>query len=259
MKIVRLVHDGAFRYGVLEGDRISLYTGSPYADRQTGSIVFEPTGTDLRMDTVELTVPCEPSKIIGVGLNYRAHIEETGFKAPSSPILFLKPTTSLVGPEEDIVRPKVPGRVDYEGEVGVVIGRTAKGVPAEKAMEYVLGYTCANDVSARYFQDNDGQWTRGKGFDTFCPVGPCVATLPVPEPIRVETLVNGETRQSSDTSCLIFGIPTLIEIISAVMTLLPGDVILTGTPEGVGEINVGDVVEVRVEGVGVLRNYVTEE
>ena len=257
MKIVRYSVQGKTRYGVLEDNVVKGYAGNPFTE--AGS--FKADGSSYKLDEIKLLAPCEPSKIVCLGLNYRAHVEETGFKAPENPLLFLKPPSAVIGPEEYIVRPNLPvkGRIDYEGEVGVVIGKPAKDVPEEKAMEYVMGYTCVNDVSARYAQEKDGQWTRGKGFDTFCPMGPCIANLPDPNKIKIKTVVNGEARQDSDTSYLIFNIPKLIAFISEVMTLLPGDVIATGTPEGIGQMNPGDTVEIQIEGVGTLRNYIKDK
>jgi 2-keto-4-pentenoate hydratase/2-oxohepta-3-ene-1,7-dioic acid hydratase in catechol pathway len=257
LKIVRFLSQGKVKYGVWENDLIKGYAGSPFNSPNS----FQPDKTAYKLSDVKLLAPCEPSKIVCLGLNYRAHIQETGSKTPENPLLFLKPPSSVIGPEEYVVLPNLPvnGRIDYEGEVGVVIGKPAKDVPEDKAMDYVLGYTCVDDVSARYCQEKDGQWTRAKGFDTFCPMGPCIEQLPDPGNIKIETLVNGQVRQSSNTSYLIFGIPKLIAFISGVMTLLPGDVISTGTPEGIGPMTAGDTVEIKVEGVGTLRHYVKEK
>ncbi len=257
MKIVRFSIKGKTSYGVLDNDVVKTYTGNPFASPKS----FKADGTTCKLSEVKLLAPCEPSKIVCLGLNYRAHVQETGFKAPENPLLFLKPPSSIIGPDDYVIRPDLPvkGRIDYEGEVGVVIGKTAKDVSEDKAMDYVLGYTCVNDVSARYCQEKDGQWTRGKGFDTFCPMGPCIADLPDPDKIKIETIVNGQVRQSSDTSYLIFNIRKLISFISGVMTLVPGDVISTGTPEGIGQMNPGDTVEIRIEGVGTLKNFVKDK
>jgi 2-keto-4-pentenoate hydratase/2-oxohepta-3-ene-1,7-dioic acid hydratase in catechol pathway len=172
------------------------------------------------------------------------------------PLIFLKPSTAVIGPDDEIILPKLSKRVDYEGELGVVIGRKAKDVPQDRAKDYVLGYTCVNDVSERYAQKEDGQWTRAKGYDTFAPIGPWVETDVVPDDLRVETYLNGELRQSARTGDLIFSVAELISFISGVMTLLPGDIIATGTPSGIGRMNPGDIVEVRIEGIGTLRNFV---
>jgi 2-keto-4-pentenoate hydratase/2-oxohepta-3-ene-1,7-dioic acid hydratase in catechol pathway len=257
LKIVRFLSEDTIKYGVLENNSIKGYACNPFSSAKS----FTPDQTIYKLSEIKLLAPCEPSKIVCLGLNYRAHIQETGFKAPENPLLFLKPPSAIINPEEYVIRPELPvkGRIDYEGEVGVVIGKTAKDVPEDKATDYILGYTCVNDVSARWCQEKDGQWTRGKGFDTFCPIGPCIANLPDPNNIKIETLINGQVRQSSDTSYLIFGIPKLISFISGVMTLLPGDVIATGTPEGIGQMNPGDTVEIKIEGVGTLKHYVKDK
>jgi len=198
-----------------------------------------------------------PSKIIGVGKNYRAHAAEMGSAAlPTHPLLFLKAPSALIGANETIVRPAGYERVDHEAELGVVIGRRARRVAAANALDFVLGYTCVNDVTVRDLQQTDGQWTRAKGFDTFCPVGPCIRADLDPSNRRVQSRVNGELRQDGTTADLIFSVPTLIEFITAAMTLEPGDIISTGTPAGVGQLWPGDRVDVEVQGVGVLSNPV---
>jgi 2-keto-4-pentenoate hydratase/2-oxohepta-3-ene-1,7-dioic acid hydratase in catechol pathway len=212
-------------------------------------------GEVLAVEDVELLAPCCPSKIVCVGLNYVEHAKELKMKLPEEPILFLKPPSAVIGPEAEIVVPQSSERVDYEGELGVVIGKRCKAIAADKAKEHILGYTCFNDVTARDLQQKDGQWTRAKSFDTFAPFGPWIANID-PYDADIKTRVNGEVKQSSNTSDLIFGIPSLIEFISHVMTLVPGDVIATGTPPGVGRLEKGDVVEVEIEGVGVLKNRV---
>jgi len=210
------------------------------------------------LSDVKLLAPCQPSKIVAIGLNYRAHAQE--FKEstlPKEPLLFLKPSTAVIGPEDTIVIPKTSlGRVDYECELAVVIGKTAKNVPEDQANEYIFGYTCANDVTERVYQKEDGQWTRAKGFDTFAPLGPWIVTDITSEDLKIETCVNNEVKQSSNTSDMIFGVPKLLSFISGVMTLLPGDVISTGTPGGIGRITPGDIVEVKIEKIGTLRNLV---
>jgi 2-keto-4-pentenoate hydratase/2-oxohepta-3-ene-1,7-dioic acid hydratase in catechol pathway len=201
----------------------------------------------------------EPSKIVCVGRNYAAHARELGNEVPKQPLLFLKPPSSLISDGESIVLPQASQQVEYEAEIGVVIGQRARKVSAAKAMDYVRGLTCANDVSARDLQKTDGQWGRAKGFDTFCAVGPIVAPGLDLANLEVIGRLNGEERQRGRTSDMVFSIPVLIEYISHVMTLEPGDLILTGTPEGVGKLAPGDVVEVEIPGVGVLRNTVTGE
>jgi 2-keto-4-pentenoate hydratase/2-oxohepta-3-ene-1,7-dioic acid hydratase in catechol pathway len=212
-------------------------------------------GEVLAMEDVELLAPCYPSKIVCVGLNYVEHAKELKMKLPEEPILFLKPPSAVIGPGTEIIVPKSSERVDYEGELGVVIGKRCKAIAADEAKKHILGYTCFNDVTARDLQQKDGQWTRAKSFDTFAPFGPWIASID-PSDADIKTRVNGQIRQSSNTADLIFGVPSLIEFISNVMTLEPGDVIATGTPPGVGRLEKGDVVEVEIEGIGVLKNRV---
>lgn len=197
-----------------------------------------------------------PSKIVAVGLNYLAHARELGHEVPTEPLIFLKPASAIVGDQDDVVYPKASLRVDHEAELAVVIGRRCKDVNEGDAFDYVRGYTCANDVTARDLQESDDQWTRAKGFDTFCPLGPQVVENLDPSSLRVVARVNGEVRQEGHTSDMLFGVPSLVAFISGVMTLEPGDVILTGTPPGVGPVQRGDLMEVEIEGIGVLRNRV---
>jgi 2-keto-4-pentenoate hydratase/2-oxohepta-3-ene-1,7-dioic acid hydratase in catechol pathway len=203
---------------------------------------------------VKLLSPCLPSKVVAVGLNYRDHAEELGLAIPEEPILFMKPSTSVIGPGDMIVLPPQSVRVDYEAELAIVISKSAKNVPREKAQEYILGFTCLNDVTARDLQSKDGQWTRSKSFDTFCPIGPWIDTEIDASDLKIELVLNGEIKQKSRTSNLIFNCAVLVEFISAVMTLHPGDVIATGTTSGIGPMGPGDTVEVRIEGIGSLVN-----
>jgi 2-keto-4-pentenoate hydratase/2-oxohepta-3-ene-1,7-dioic acid hydratase in catechol pathway len=203
---------------------------------------------------VQLLAPVLPSKLVCVGKNYAAHAAEFGMEVPEEPLLFLKPSTAVTGPNDPIPLLPISRRVDYEGELAVVIGRIARGVRAEDAFKYILGYTCANDVTLRDLQKTDDQWTRAKGFDGSCPIGPWIETDLDPNDAVVRTRVNGEIRQQASTADLVFGVATLLEHVTSFMTMLPGDTLLTGTPEGVGALADGDVVEVEVEGVGVLRN-----
>jgi 2-keto-4-pentenoate hydratase/2-oxohepta-3-ene-1,7-dioic acid hydratase in catechol pathway len=207
-----------------------------------------------------LLTPVEPTKIVCIGRNYREHAAELGNEVPAEPLLFLKPPSSLIGPEEAIVRPKISARVDHEAELGVVIAKKCRNVkPDEEVRPYILGYTCVNDVTARDLQKKDGQWTRGKGFDTFCPVGPIVVgDLDPWNGVEVLGRVNGATKQQGNTRDFIFALDVLIRYISQVMTLMPGDLISTGTPSGVGPLVAGDVVEVSVAGIGTLRNPVSD-
>jgi 2-keto-4-pentenoate hydratase/2-oxohepta-3-ene-1,7-dioic acid hydratase in catechol pathway len=251
MRLVR------FRYG----DRIAtgaVDEGSE-AIRVLAGTFFErpvPTGQEVPLDDVRLLAPVLPSKVVCVGKNFAAHAAEFDSDVPDEPLLFLKPSTSVIGPGDPIPLPSISRRVDYEGELAVVIGRLARSVRAEEAFRYILGYTCANDVTLRDLQKTDEQWTRAKGFDGSCPLGPWIETDLDPNDVRVETRLNGDTRQSASTTELIFGVATVVEHITEFMTLLPGDVVLTGTPEGVGKLEPADRVEVEVDGVGVLANPV---
>ena len=246
--IYRIELDGHARHAVRRDGAWHLLDGDPFGRYVAGPPVREPAPRVL--------APVLPSKIVAVGLNYRDHAAEMHKALPAEPLIFLKPSTAVVGTGASIVIPAGAGRIDYEAEVGVVIGRTARGVPAARAHGYVLGLTCVNDVTDRDLQRRDVQYTRAKGFDTFAPVGPCVAAGDLDRPIGIESRVNGERRQHSSTRELIFPIRHLVEFVTAVMTLLPGDIISTGTPPGVGPIVPGDRVVVAVEGVGELVNDV---
>jgi 2-keto-4-pentenoate hydratase/2-oxohepta-3-ene-1,7-dioic acid hydratase in catechol pathway len=215
----------------------------------------------LALAEATLLPPVRPSKIVCVGRNYREHAAELGNEVPSEPLLFFKPPSSLLAPGKEIRRPKVSQRVDFEGELGLVIGKTCYKLAADEDVRpYILGYTCVNDVTARDLQNTDGQWTRAKGFDTFCPVGPLVTDEINPwSGVVVETRVNGDLRQQGDTRDFIFSLGVVIRYISQAMTLVPGDLIASGTPKGVGPVVAGDVIEVRVEGVGTLRNPAVDE
>ena len=215
-----------------------------------------PTGEEVPLADVRLLAPVLPSKLVCVGKNYAAHAAEFGLEVPEEPLLFLKPSTSVIGPGDPIRLLPISQRVDYEGELAVVIGRLARDVRAEDAFRVILGYTCANDVTLRDLQHANDQWTRAKGFDGSCPLGPWIETSLDPNDVRVETRLNGDVRQAGQTADMVFGVATLIEYITTFMTLLPGDVLLTGTPEGVGRLAAGDVVEIEVDGVGTLRNPV---
>lgn len=250
MRIARFSTDDAMSFGVIEEDTVAAISAHPF-----GEPVF--TGQRFPLADVRLLAPILPSKIVAIGKNYAAHAAEMGGEAPAEPLIFGKPSTSVIGPGEAIAYPqKLSSRVDYEGELAVVIGRMCREVPASRAQDVILGYTCANDVTARDLQKRDGQWTRAKGFDTFCPLGPWIETTADPGDLAVSTTVNGVVRQESRTSLFIHDIPTIIEYVSQVMTLLPGDVILTGTPEGVGPLEIGDEVSVTVESIGTLTNRV---
>jgi 2-keto-4-pentenoate hydratase/2-oxohepta-3-ene-1,7-dioic acid hydratase in catechol pathway len=215
------------------------------------------TGATYPLDEVRLLAPVLPSKVVAVGKNYADHAREMGGEPPAEPVIFLKPSTSVAGPRDPIAYPvKLTQRVDYEGELAVIIGRLCREVPAAQAASVIFGYTCANDVTARDLQSRDGQWTRAKGFDTFCPLGPWIETAADPADLALTTSVNGEVRQRGRTSQLLHDVPHLVEYISTVMTLLPGDVLLTGTPAGVGPLEDGDEVSVTIEDIGTLANRV---
>jgi 2-keto-4-pentenoate hydratase/2-oxohepta-3-ene-1,7-dioic acid hydratase in catechol pathway len=210
-----------------------------------------------RIEIEKLLPPVQPTKIIAVGLNYRDHVQEMGHELPKAPVLFMKPSTAVIGPFDVIRYPSQSTRVDYEAELAVVMGKTCKGVKAAQARDYILGYTCFNDVTARDLQVLDGQWTRAKSFDTFAPIGPWIITdIDDPHALAITAKLNGEIKQSSNTSNLIFGVFELVEFISGVMTLNPGDTIATGTPSGVGPMNPGDEIAIEIQGIGVLKNKV---
>jgi 2-keto-4-pentenoate hydratase/2-oxohepta-3-ene-1,7-dioic acid hydratase in catechol pathway len=243
------------------GDRISTGAVQPGSDtiQVIAGTFFEdplPTGEEIPIDDVMLLAPVLPSKLVCVGKNYPAHAAEFGMDVPEEPLLFLKPSTAVIGPGDQIRLLPISRRTDYEGELAVVIGRLARAVKAEDASRFILGFTCANDVTLRDLQRTDDQWARAKGFDGSCPLGPWIETSVDPTDAVVETRLNGDVVQHASTSDMVFGVAELIEYITAFMTLLPGDVLLTGTPEGVGRVQAGDVVEVEVEGVGTLRNPV---
>jgi len=259
LRIVRFVTRGKVKYGVLAENVVRGFQGSPFAHFKCPGNSVTLDGNTCKLEEVKLLAPCLPSKIVCLGLNYRRHAEEAKLPIPSVPLIFLKPSTAVIGPDDSIILPHLWRRVDYESELGVVIGRKAKDVTEDKAKEYVIGYTCFNDVSERYVQSEDGQWTRAKGYDIFAPIGPCIETEVDPDNLKLETYLNGELRQSACTSDLLFGVSRLISFISSVMTLLPGDVIATGTPSGIGCVKPGDVVEVRIEKIGTLRNFVVDQ
>jgi len=251
MRLVRFRFGDRIAHGAVEdgSDLVRVLRGTFFEDPL-------PTGEEVPLEDVRLLAPVLPSKVVAVGKNYAAHAAEFGGEVPEEPLLFLKPSTSVSGPGDPIPLLPISRRVDYEGELAVVIGRLARHVPAEEAGKVVLGYTCGNDVTLRDLQKKDGQWARAKGFDGSCPLGPWIETLLDPTDVRIETRVNGDTKQFASTSDMVFGVATLIEFVTAFMALLPGDVLMTGTPEGVGKLEPGDRVEVEIEGIGVLANPV---
>jgi 2-keto-4-pentenoate hydratase/2-oxohepta-3-ene-1,7-dioic acid hydratase in catechol pathway len=249
MQIVRFKASGKTRYGVLEGSSIAEYSGTPFT-------MFRRSRRRYPLKHVVLLAPVVPSKIVGIALNYRERAAAEGLTIPDEPPMFLKPMTTLIGPDDPIVYPPISTRVEHEAELAVVMKRRCHDVPAPRAREYVLGYTCLNDVTARDLQEKDGRGSRAKAFDTFCPIGPCIATDVDPNALTIEAYVNGELRQSASTKEMIFPIEDIVAHVSRIMTLLPGDVIATGTPPGIGPLQPGDWVEVRIESIGTLKNPV---
>jgi 2-keto-4-pentenoate hydratase/2-oxohepta-3-ene-1,7-dioic acid hydratase in catechol pathway len=261
VRIARYVVGGDVSFGVVQGPAtgdggddpadlvVAQMAGHPFAPAEL-------TGTTHPLSAVRLLAPVLPSKVVCIGKNYADHAREMGGDAPADPVMFLKPSTSVVGPGDAVALPRDSTHVDHEAELAVVVGRLCRDVPRERALEVVLGYTCANDVTARDHQKTDGQWTRGKGHDTFCPLGPWVETELDPSDLRVRCEVDQVLRQDGCTRDLLHDVPSLIAWVSAVMTLLPGDVLLTGTPAGVGPLLPGETVQVQVEGVGTLTNPV---
>jgi 2-keto-4-pentenoate hydratase/2-oxohepta-3-ene-1,7-dioic acid hydratase in catechol pathway len=249
-RIYRVEHEGAARYVLEHEGRYHLIEGDVWAG--------PPYTTGAAVIPKKFLSPVTPSKVVAIGLNYKDHAAERNKPLPPEPLMFMKPSTTVIGPGDAIQLPRGAGRIDYEAEMAVVIGRRAHRVPAASAADHVLGVTCINDVTARDLQTKDVQYTRAKGFDTFAPIGPCIAIGLDPSALDIEGWVNNDKRQSSNTRQLIFTVPEIIAYISAVMTLLPGDVIATGTPAGIGPLTPGDRFTVKIEGVGELSNPVVE-
>jgi 2-keto-4-pentenoate hydratase/2-oxohepta-3-ene-1,7-dioic acid hydratase in catechol pathway len=274
VRIARFAHGGDVGYGIVEDVQQDGAAGTVTGADADGLVVAELLGhpfgigdeairlTGVRhpLADVRLLAPVLPSKVVAIGRNYADHAAELGNEVPDDPIIFLKPSTAVVGPRDSIVYPtQLSERVDFEGELAVVIGRLCRQVPPERVAEVIFGYTCANDVTARDLQAKDGQWARAKGFDTFCPLGPWIETDIDPADLELTTIVNGEIRQNSRTSLLLHNVTALVTYVTAVMTLLPGDVLLTGTPAGVGPLKDGDEVSVTIESIGTLTNGVTSD
>ncbi|RJP30243.1 MAG: FAA hydrolase family protein [Actinobacteria bacterium] len=251
MKLARYLHEGHIRYGILEGDTLHELESTPFSG-------IEKQGRTCGLDEVEILPPVFPQKIIAVGLNYRDHAEEFDLEMPDEPVLFMKPPSSLLAHDGEIIYPPMSKRVDYEAELVLVCGAECRNVGAAEAPAYILGYTCGNDVTARDLQAKDGQWTRAKSFDTFCPLGPFIETDVDPGDLAIELRLNGEAHQSSNTANMAFSPLELLSFTSRIMTLFPGDVIMTGTPSGVGEMFPGDTVEVLIAGLDPLRNSVIQ-
>jgi 2-keto-4-pentenoate hydratase/2-oxohepta-3-ene-1,7-dioic acid hydratase in catechol pathway len=249
VRIARYSHEGEVAFGVVEADEVAELASHPF-----GPLAF--TGKRQPLNAVRLLAPVLPSKVVAIGKNYAEHASEMGGEVPEQPLIFLKPSTAVTGHGDPIAYPDSSQRVDYEGELAVVIGRLCRDVPEAKAGDVVLGYTCANDVTARDQQKSDGQWSRAKGYDSFCPLGPWIETEIDINDLRLTTSLNGETKQDGRTSQIVHKVPALIAYITSCMTLLPGDVILTGTPSGVGPMQVGDEVSVEIERLGRLTNKV---
>ncbi len=251
MKIARFSSGGDPRFGILDGDELVVLRGDPMFAG------FDTTDERVSLADAKLLAPVIPrSKVVAVGRNYVDHAAELGNEVPEEPLLFLKPNTSVIGPGDTIVRPPQSRRVDFEGELAIVIGSIAKNVAAADAAQVIFGYTIANDVTARDLQKKDGQWSRAKGFDTFCPLGPVIETEYDVATGTVETRLNGDVRQGAPFTDMVHGIGAIVAHVTAAFTMLPGDVILTGTPAGVGEMVDGDIVEVEISGIGILRNPV---
>ncbi len=255
MKIMRFVYQGQTFYGIVSGDGLRKIEGWP-------SGPYKIADSTIPVNEVKILAPLMPSKIVAVGLNYASHVTEMNIdrKAPVAPLLFLKPPTTIIGPEEGIFYPVDSRVLHFEGELAVIIKNRTRMIRPDQTSDHILGYTCLNDVTARDWQATDGQWTRGKSYDTFCPIGPVIALdIKNPNALKIETRLNGQVKQSASTADLLFKVEELVSYISRHMTLLPGDIIATGTPEGVGPMKVGDTVEVEIEEIGVLRNQVIED
>lgn len=253
MKIVRMKAGDDIAYGVADAEGVVVYKGSPF-------VAWEPTETVVPWPSVSLLSPVIPTKVLCVGKNYEDHVDEMDGEIPEEPLIFMKPATSVIGQNAAVVHPRISNEVHHEAELAVVISRPARNIKAEDASRYIFGYTAANDVTARDLQAKDAQWTRAKGFDTFCPLGPAIETELDPlERLAVICRVNGEVRQAGFTSDMVFGVAEILEYITAFMTLLPGDVVLTGTPSGVSKVEPGDVMEVEIDGIGTLTNRVVSQ
>ncbi len=273
MRIARFSRDDTVAYGVVQesvpdgvasaaigpdtdGLTIAELQGHPFG---VGTDSVRYTGQSYPVADVRLLAPVLPTKVVAIGKNYADHAREMGGEPPDEPVIFLKPSTSVIGPGDPVARPvKLSERVDFEGELAVVIGRLCRDVPPERVSEVIFGYTCANDVTARDLQAKDGQWTRAKGFDTFCPLGPWIETGLDPSDLELTTTVNGEVKQHARTSQLLHDVTAVVCYVTSVMTLLPGDILLTGTPAGIGPLAYGDRVSVAIQGIGALTNPVVD-
>lgn len=249
MKIARFSTGGDPQFGILDDDELVVLAGDPMFHG------YETTGDRVKLSEARLLAPVIPrSKVVCIGMNYAAHVATMQYEVPENPLIFLKPNTAVIGPDEPIVIPPVEGRITHEGELVIVIGKIAKRVKKEDWRDVVFGYTIGNDVSARDVMFADGQWARAKGYDTFAPIGPYIETELDPTELEITTFVDGEPRRSGNTRDMIHGVPEIIEFVSDAWTLLPGDIIMTGTPDGLGGFHDGQMIEIRIEGLGVLRN-----
>ncbi len=249
MKIARFSAGGDPQFGIVDDDELVVLAGDPMFHG------YDTTGERVKLADVRLLAPVIPrSKVVCIGMNYAAHVATMQYEVPDNPLIFLKPNTAVIGPDEPIIIPPVDGRITHEGELVVVIGKIAKRVKAADWRDYVFGFTIGNDVSARDVMFADGQWARAKGFDSFAPIGPFIETELDPSALEIETFVDGEPRRRGNTRDMITKVPEIIEFVSDAWTLLPGDIIMTGTPDGLGGFVDGQTVEIRIEGLGVLRN-----
>jgi 2-keto-4-pentenoate hydratase/2-oxohepta-3-ene-1,7-dioic acid hydratase in catechol pathway len=250
MKILRYSHETGISHGVLKNDRVHPILGDIFSDFRTEE------EKPAAIEHVKILPPVNPTKVIAVGINYRDHAQEFNHHIPEEPVIFMKPPTAVIGPGDAIVLPPSSKRVDYEAELAAVVKKEAYKIPEEEAEDYILGYTCLNDVTARDLQRKDGQWTRAKSFNTFCPIGPVIETELDPNSVDVHSRLNGGEKQFSNTRNFIFPMFFLLSFVSSIMKLNPGDIIATGTPSGVGPMKDGDIIEIEVEGIGVLKNPV---
>jgi 2-keto-4-pentenoate hydratase/2-oxohepta-3-ene-1,7-dioic acid hydratase in catechol pathway len=251
VRFARFLHESKIGYGLVEGAGIEEISTTPF-------LAYEKTGQLFDLTEVKLLAPCLPSKIVAIGVNYKDHAAEMGRELPKTPMFFYKPSTAVIGPADEVVRPPGCEQLDYEGELAVVIGSVAKAVKGNRWREVVLGYTCAIDATARDWQNTDLQWGRAKGFDTSAPIGPWIQTELDPSDVRLVTRINGEVKQDSRTSQLVFDVGAIIEFVTSFVTLLPGDVIMTGTPSGIGTLEDGDRIEVEIDDIGLLEVSVKE-
>ncbi len=253
MRIIRFKYKDIVKWGFLSKEnKIKELSKDPFSVIEEGKETFD-------LNRVKILPPVNPSKIVLVGLNYKKHAKELGMEIPQNPIIFMKPSTTLLAHRESIIYPLGVDRVDYEAELAFVIKKRAKNISSAEVEDYILGYTCLNDVTARNIQHEEGQWTRAKSYDTFCPLGPFIETEISPDRLKIESYLNGKLKQSSSTQDFIFPVSTIVAFISKVMTLYPGDVISTGTPQGVGPMDPGDEIEIVIEGIGSLKNKVVAD